>query len=182
MANIPELTPLPTRHPQSCVSLSLPLLSLLDRTFPPPPALTLSVGSGPGLLEAALLHHYPHRATTPTSFYGIEVATDPNSVPVNRFLPEPNSLVVSGTWAVATEAKEAEGLLFVFPRQPGLIQRYLEVGKGVQVVVWIGPWCDEEEMCRPLKEWGMREEINLEGVVEEGEMVAVYRRREGGAP
>jgi hypothetical protein len=96
---------------------------------------------------------------------------------VNRFLPEQNSLVVSGAWAVAREAEEAEGLAFVYPRQPGLIARYLDVGKVVRLVVWVGPKCDEEEMCGPLGHWGIKEEVGGEGVVEDGETVAVYRKR-----
>ncbi|KAK4448417.1 hypothetical protein QBC34DRAFT_465823 [Podospora aff. communis PSN243] len=178
MPSLPKLTHLPTRHPRSCASLSLPLLAFLNDTLPPPPAPTLSVGSGPGLLEAAFIHQYPKRSAAPISFYGIEVSTDPASPPVNRFLPEQSSLVVPGTWAVAREAEEAEGLVFVYPRQPGLIARYLDAGKGVRVVVWIGPRCDEEEMCEPLRRWGVEEEVD-EGLVEEGERVVVYRRREG---
>ncbi|KAK0620140.1 hypothetical protein B0T14DRAFT_224628 [Immersiella caudata] len=144
MKTLPALTSLPTRHPQSCASLSLPLLTLLNSILPRPPALTLSIGSGPGLLEAAFLQQYPERGAAPTSFYGVEVVTAPASPPVNRFLPEQNSLVVSGTWAVAGEAEEAEGLVFVYPRQSGLVARYLGVGKMVTVVVWIGPRCEEE--------------------------------------
>jgi len=180
MAALPLITPLPTRHPQSCASLSLPLFALLNEILPPPPSLTLSIGSGPGLLEATFLSVYPHRATTnPTSFFGVEV-TSPDSRPVNRYLPEQNSLVVSGTWAVAREIKEAEGLVFVYPRQKGLIGTYLERGARVGVVVWIGPRCDEEEMLGPLKEWGAEERVEGRGeLVEAGERVVVFWRRPG---
>ncbi|KAK3352574.1 hypothetical protein B0T25DRAFT_517819 [Lasiosphaeria hispida] len=177
MISLPTLTPHPTRHPQSCASLSLPLLALLNTTLPPPPALTLSIGSGPGLLEALLLHHHPARAgTDPATFYGVEVAAA-ESPPVNRFLPEPNALVVPGTWAVAGEEVlgEAEGLVFVYPRQAGLVGRYLRGGR-VRVVVWIGPRCDLEEMTGPLRAWGGVEE-EVRGFVEEGEAVLVFRRR-----
>lgn len=83
---------------------------------------------------------------------------------------------------------EIQGLLFVYPRQPGLIKRYLaEKEKTVRVAVWIGPKCDLDEFSVPLKEWG--EEMELEGVsgeegalVEEGEAVLVFRRREGEVP
>ncbi|KAK0636469.1 hypothetical protein B0T17DRAFT_480704, partial [Bombardia bombarda] len=180
---LPHLTATPTRHPASCASLSLPLLSLLDAVLPAPPQATLSIGSGPGLLEALLLHHHPRRAgASPASFYGVEVA-GPSSPPptqqVNRFLPEPNAVVVAGTWAVANEA--AEGLLFVYPRQPGLVQAYLERGAGrVRVAVWIGPKCDLDEFTRPLRAWGVEDggSGSADGrVVEEGEAVVVFRRR-----
>ncbi len=185
MNKLPFLANHPTRQPQSCASLSLPLLTLLDAVLPLPPHITLSVGSGPGLLEALLLSHYPSRAAiSPTiSFYGIEVEVNPgdsnsNPAPVNRFLPEQNALVVHGTWTVADEADEVEGLLFVYPRQRRLIEAYLRRGKHVRVVVWIGPRCDEEEMTGPLREWGEEVEVTGAGLVEEGEVVAVFRRNE----
>lgn len=174
---LPQLTPLPARHPASCASLSLPLLSLLDRVLPAPPSLTLSVGSGPGLLEALFLDAYPSRtAIAPViSFYGVEVAS---STTVNRFLPEQNALEVAGTWAVAKEVEEARGLMFVYPRQKGLIQTYLHKGAGVDMVVWIGPRCDVEEMTEPLRNWGVKDaEVYGEGLVEDGEAVLVFRKR-----
>ncbi|KAK1836430.1 hypothetical protein QBC39DRAFT_248117 [Podospora conica] len=178
--SLPHLTPIPARHPASCASLSLSLLSLLDRVLPAPPSLTLSVGSGPGLLEAVFLETYPVRAAIDPviSFYGVEVAS---STPVNRFLPEQNALEVAGTWAVAREAEEAKGLMFVYPRQKGLIQAYLDKGTKVDVAVWIGPKCDMEEMAEPLRTWGVEDEdICGEGLVEDGEAVMVFRRRGDG--
>ena len=84
MDNLPSitLTTKPTRHAQSCVSLSLPLLALLDAILPPPPFLTLSIGSGPGLLEALFLKHYPSRAEV--------VDLDSDSEPDSELDPESN--------------------------------------------------------------------------------------------
>jgi len=186
----------PLRHQSSCASLSLHLLNLLNAVLPHPPSLTLSVGSGPGLLEALLLHQFPSRAALipieapddhdddddvqpKASFYGVEVKG------VNRFLPNDNVITVPGTWAIAELSKTAEGLLFVYPRQPGLLRSYLG-REGVRVVVWIGPRCDLEEFVRPLEDWGV-EDVGVgrfmvgeggEKVVEDGEVVVVYRRRE----
>ncbi|KAK0715217.1 hypothetical protein B0H67DRAFT_600909 [Lasiosphaeris hirsuta] len=179
MEPLPTLAPYPTRHPQSCASLSLPLLAFLHTTLPAPPALTFSIGSGHGLLEALLLHHYPARAgTDPITLYGIEVAAAAAAAPgpVNRFLPEPHALVVPGTWAVAPEGVlcRAEGLVFVYPRQAGLVGRYLR-GERVRVVVWVGPRCDLEEMTTPLRAWG-EVKGEGEGLVEDGEAVLVFRR------
>ncbi|KAJ6496253.1 hypothetical protein C8R45DRAFT_156183 [Mycena sanguinolenta] len=176
MENLPTLTALPLRHPSSCASLSLPLLDLLDAVLPPASKLTLSVGSGTGLLEALLLSRHPHRVS-PTSFLGIEVA---QPRPVNRFLPPENAAAVLGTWAVAPDAERAEGLMFVYPRQPGLVRAYLERGTSVRTVVWIGPRCDVDDFVDVLREWGEEEDqaARVGGpVVEDGEMMLVFRRR-----
>lgn len=181
----------PLRHQSSCASLSLPLLNLLNDVLPAPPSLTLSVGSGPGLLEALLLGHFPSRAILlpaetrggededdvqfKASFYGVEVKG------VNRFLADDNVITVPGTWAIAEEAKTAEGLLFVYPRQPGLLRSYLggEGGEDVRVVAWIGPRCDLDEFVGVLGEWGVEDAVAGRGkLVEDGEAVVVYRRRE----
>ena len=182
MATVPQLTDRPTRHPQCCASLSLPLLALLDAALPRPPSVTLSVGSGPGLLEALLLACYPSRAGVDpvVSFYGVEVVTP--AEPVNRFLPSPNAVVVLGTWAVAREADAAEGLLFVYPRQETLIAAYLTRATSARVAVWVGPRCDVGEMTVSLRQWGEEDEdktLQAGSAVEEGEAVMVFRRRYG---
>ncbi|KAK4171387.1 hypothetical protein QBC36DRAFT_391148 [Triangularia setosa] len=169
---LPKLSTAPTRHSSSCCSLSLPLLSLLN-TLLPPPRLALSIGSGPGLLEALLLHHYPNRSN---NFYGVEVSAPK---PVNIFLPEQNTLTVTGTWAVIDNGllRDAGGLLFVYPRQPSLVRAYLENWKG-EVVVWIGPRADVEEFGPVFEEWGGGEkgqDMGM-GLVDEGEGVWIYRR------
>ncbi|KAK3487958.1 uncharacterized protein B0T23DRAFT_218963 [Neurospora hispaniola] len=200
MTSLPVLTTTPTRHPTSCASLSLPLLSLLNRVLPSnppsptnPPTLTLSIGSGPGLLEALFLHHYPSRSS---SFYGVEVAPPLSQLKegkeVNTWLPEQNAITVPGTWALVGREwlEETGGLLFVYPRSGVLVGRYLaemeeiaaERGKGLEVVVWIGPWCDVEEYRAVLEGWGVREDLTEkeEGsgkLVEEGEVVLVYKSR-----
>ncbi|KAK4188263.1 hypothetical protein QBC35DRAFT_473718 [Podospora australis] len=185
--DLPELSNQPTRYPPSCASLSIPLLHFLHKTLPAPPSLILSIGSGPGLLEALFLQHFPSRSS---SFFGVEVSVPEGKPPVNRFLPEQNALTVNGTWAVLSEedteelndAEPAKGLLFVYPRQPGLIKEYLhKAATEVEVVVWIGPRCDEGVFKGVLEAWGDRDhEGGGQGgqmAVEEGEMVAVYRRK-----
>ncbi|KAK4228568.1 hypothetical protein QBC38DRAFT_523801 [Podospora fimiseda] len=165
-----------TRFPQSCASISLQLLTYLDTIFPQPPFLTLSIGSGPGLLEALLLYHFPLRSET---FFGVEVSSQ-----VNRYLSKENVIIVNGTWDIVdpgTEEKlqgkeEVKGLIFVYPREVKLVERYLREKKKVEVVVWIGPRCDEEGFERVLGDWGVREE-EVKGLVEDGEVVGVWRRR-----
>ncbi|KAJ7017842.1 hypothetical protein C8F04DRAFT_418508 [Mycena alexandri] len=176
MDGLPTLTASASRHPSSCASLSLSLLDLLDAVLPPPSELTLSVGSGTGLLEALFLQRHPHRSS-PASFLGVEVA---QARPINRFLPEANTAVVLGTWAVVPgEAERAEGLMFVYPRQPGLVRAYLGRGTTVRTVVWIGPRCDVDDFEGVMREWGEEDQEATGGgaAVEDGEMVMVFRRR-----
>ncbi|KAJ7204304.1 hypothetical protein B0H12DRAFT_1035330 [Mycena haematopus] len=180
MDALPRLTASASRHSSSCASLSLPLLDLLDAVLPPPPALTLSVGSGPGLLEALLLQRHPHRSS-PLSFLGVDVAQPRARPTVNRFLRTVNTALVPGTWAVALEATRAEGLLFVYPRQPALVWAYLARGRSerVRTVVWIGPRCDVAEFGGVMAEWGEEDRGATRGAagVEDGEKVLVFRRR-----
>ncbi|KAF7352030.1 hypothetical protein MVEN_01165300 [Mycena venus] len=153
-----------------------PLLDLLNVVLPPPSGLTLSVGSGTGLLEALFLQRYPHRSS-PDSFLGVEVT---QTRPINRFLPAANTIVVLGTWAVAPgEAECAEGLMFVYPRQPTLVRAYLERGTRVRTVVWIGPRCDVGDFEGVMMEWGEQDQEATRGgaVVEDGEVAMVFRRR-----
>ncbi|KAK4213656.1 hypothetical protein QBC37DRAFT_169305 [Rhypophila decipiens] len=224
---LPDLTSAkvqqPLRHSASCASLSLALLETLNNVLPRPPSLSFSVGSGPGLIEALLLHHFPLRAAhteviyddeddsqqnsdevrkVPTgSFYGIEVK---NAKEVNRYLPPQHVLTVPGTWALPGEeiTERVEGLLFIYPRQVGLIHNYLEKCTALRVVVWIGPRCDVDEFITPLERWGLRDSSGSPGdglaeadvgspteigswggsggrakLVEDGEVVLVYRRK-----
>ncbi|KAJ7302306.1 hypothetical protein DFH08DRAFT_75883 [Mycena albidolilacea] len=176
MDGLPTLTASASRHPSSCASLSLPLLDLLDAVLPPPSEVTLSVGSGTGLLEALFLQRHPHRSS-PGYFLGVEVA---QARPINRFLPEANTTVVLGTWAVAPgEAERAEGLMFVYPRQPALVRAYLGRATRVRTVVWIGPRCDVDDFVGVMREWGEEDQEATGGraVVEDGEMVMVFRSR-----
>lgn len=179
MESLPPIEIEPTRYPQSCASISLYLFLLLDRFLPLPPKITLSIGSGPGLLEAMFLVASPRRVTDPVSFYGVEVATPEGQQPVNRYLPEQNTLVVPGTWAVVAGdvLDETEGLLFVYPRSPVLIKEYLDKGKGVKVAIWIGPKCDVDEMTAPLRGWGVDQKVwQSEEILEDGEAVMVFKR------
>ncbi|KAK4460907.1 hypothetical protein QBC42DRAFT_331329 [Cladorrhinum samala] len=205
----------PQRFPQSCASISLGLLDLLDGTLPPPPSISLSVGSGPGLLEALFLRRFPSRSRY---FFGVEVVTPPGRQKVNRFLAEENVIEVRGTWAKVGPSEleerlvvggssgvgdggaendddddenekegggekgkraEVKGLVFCYPRQVGLVREYLAESEAVEVVVWIGPRCDEDSFGPALEAWGDRmEDEEARGVlVEDGEVVVVYRRR-----
>ncbi len=172
-AQLPRLGNSPTRYPASCVSLSANLIDFLNLVLPSPPSVTLSVGSGPGLLEALLLREYRHRADT-KSFFGVEVLAQ---TPVNRYLPEDNLIVVPGTWAVASEAQAAAACIFVYPRQPSLVAEYLNRGTRLRIVIWIGPKGDKNEYYERLSEWGTEDHRAVEDIaLGESEEMVLFRR------
>ena len=55
MPSLPSLTDRPAVYAGCCLALSTPLVAHLHSLLPKAPALTLSIGSGFGLLEALLL-------------------------------------------------------------------------------------------------------------------------------
>ena len=58
---------------------------------------------------------------------------------------QPEEVVhVPGTWATCELARQASAWLFVYPREPGLLNRYLdEYGHGdIRKIVWLGPKVD----------------------------------------
>lgn len=149
LMDLPELTDEPNRHPDCCLSLSTKLLTKLTDTFRPPqptgPTLhVLSVGSGTGLLEALLQAHWSSAPSgSNLTIHGVEVRAPGRSRPVNRYLRDGHASTVRGTWEVSPAAAGAGALLFVYPREPGLVARYVRAaGEGLRLVVWLGPNVD----------------------------------------
>jgi hypothetical protein len=198
---LPELMPgaTPIRHPDCCLSLSCKLLDVLTRIFtgsgnptstPSPSACILSVGSGSGLLEAALLAHPAAPGPPRLTIEGVEVQQPESQAPVNRYLPEPFYHTVRGTWDVSPRLNDdvLSGLMFVYPRQPALVSRYVrataeETGgsSSIRTVVWLGPVADWDEF-RPCFEDGGRSAFEVEtrtggdAGLEEFEMMAIMTR------
>jgi hypothetical protein len=61
--------------------------------------------------------------------------------------------VAAGAWDLYSRAREAKGWMFVYPREPKLVSRYIETyGEGdVKIIVWLGPkvdWPDYEPCFR----------------------------------
>ncbi|EQB53658.1 hypothetical protein CGLO_06598 [Colletotrichum gloeosporioides Cg-14] len=171
---LPQLTDFPQTIPDSCLSLSIPLLSALHALLPPAPTLTLSIGSGTGLVEA-LLQSLPDAA--PLNLVSVEVAPSPNKY------HHPHR-TVPGTWAVEDLARETAAWLFVYPKQVALVREYMRLfveGPGPEVVVYVGPrmdWGDFGGVLdgggREVEVWG---EERMEDVGGRGwEVVAVVRR------
>lgn len=185
--DLPELSEDPSRHPDCCLSLSTKLLDKLTGTCrlsqtASHSLLVLSVGSGTGLLEAHLQAHWSSTPECNLTINGIEVRTSDPSRPVNKYLREENYSTVRGTWEVSPLAPEACVLMFVYPREPGLITRYVqEAVASLQAVVWLGPNVDWEQFEGCLKDAsrdGSVEIVEQSGLVGY-ETMAIVRTRLG---
>lgn len=59
--------------------------------------------------------------------------------------------VVGGGWALCPSAQHAAAWMFVYPRDPSLVTKYIQThGDGsVEMVVWLGPRVDwgDYELC-----------------------------------
>ncbi|RDH37515.1 hypothetical protein BDQ94DRAFT_136568 [Aspergillus welwitschiae] len=174
--DIPHLTETPTPFPNCCLSISSTLIAHLAWLLPKMPAFTLSIGCGSGLLEALILHNHPNLQIT-----GIEV-----SASVNRYLAEENFDVVSGTWDLYARAPQAAAWMFVYPREPKLVSKYIEMyaddengsESSVQMIVWLGPradWADYEPCFRnsSFSDVSIPDEVGMM----EFEMLAIMRKR-----
>lgn len=134
---LPRLTDKATAYPGCCLALSTPLVANLHSLLPPAPALTLSIGSGFGLLEALLI-----AAPLSSNIVGVEVAPSPNT-----YLPCANHRVVHGSRFHEPLAAAAAAWLFVYPRRVGLVSEYMASygNKGVETIIWIGPQADWDD-------------------------------------
>lgn len=133
-----ELSDPPKHHPDCCLAVSRPLLDKLVSILPHAPDVVLSIGSGTGLLEAAILQHSHERIDV----IGVEVSSS-----VNKYLPEQHILIVDGTWAIHVEAQTAAAWMFVYPREPKLVATYIETCAPdvPKTIIWLGPrndWSD----------------------------------------
>ncbi|KAK2058619.1 hypothetical protein LY76DRAFT_493401, partial [Colletotrichum caudatum] len=138
---LPRLTDDPRTLADCCLSLSRPLLRELHCRLPPAPHLTLSIGSGTGLLEG-LLHDLASSSSSSSTLnlVSVEVAPSPNRYhAAHRTVP--------GTWALDPLAAEARAWLFVYPKQVALVRGYVaEFASGaVETVVYVGPRRDWDD-------------------------------------
>lgn len=187
--DLPKLNDTATRHPDFCLSISTNLIHTLTSilTTDGPQRnddLILSVGSGSGLLEAHLLKHLTSLPKSASTFtvQGVEVRSPPTAAPVNKYLPEQHSATVRGTWELSPLLDAADTLLLVYPREPGLVTRYLAARPAsLRVVLWLGPRADWEVFggCfQALEGFGDVEIIEGGSAgVAEFEMIAAVRSR-----
>ena len=130
-----NLTEEPAHYADCCPAVSKHLIKTLADRLPLSPALILSVGSGTGLLERMLLQA-GEACGRPIDVYGVEVTSCSNV-----HLPRDRVLEVPSTTSVSEKLMLASTLMFVYPRQRSLIEKYLDasVGGTLEQVVWLGP-------------------------------------------
>lgn len=129
----------PERFPDCCFGISSTLLENISVVLPQNPKFTLSIGSGSGLLECLLSHRNAN-----ITVQGVEVDST-----INRYIAEEDMHVVGGGWGLHPGAEQAAAWMFVYPRDPKLLTKYLDnFGDGsVETIVWLGPkvdWVDYE--------------------------------------
>ncbi|KAJ5683723.1 uncharacterized protein N7477_000068 [Penicillium maclennaniae] len=129
-----QLDSSPKRFPDCCLGISSTLLDHLGSILPKTPAFTLSVGSGSGFLEALIVHYFEN-----VSVEGVEVSSS-----VNRYIAEEAMNIVAGGWDLCSDAQVASAWMFVYPRDPKLITKYIVTygGQAVQLIIWLGPTAD----------------------------------------
>ncbi|KAF2627091.1 hypothetical protein BU25DRAFT_69485 [Macroventuria anomochaeta] len=137
LPSLPQLTDKANVYSGCCLALSAPLVAHVHSLLPPPPALTLSIGSGFGLLEALLIA--PPYAS---NIIGVEV--EPSA---NTYLSAPHHRIVYGTRFLEPLAAQATGWLFVYPRRVGLVGEYVAAyGRDrVNTIIWVGPQADWDD-------------------------------------
>jgi hypothetical protein len=126
------------------LGISKTLITYLISILPKKPAFTVSVGSGSGLLEAFIVNHDAN-----VSVQGVEIGST-----VNRYIAEEDMNVVIGGWGLCSAAQQATAWMFVYPRDPKLIKKYIDTygNQSVELIVWLGPrvdWPDyEPQFCQ----------------------------------
>lgn len=137
---LPDVEPI--AYPDCCLALSVRIVKTLKTALPQGPDFTLSVGSGSGLLESMLIE-------MGLIVRGVETAEN-----TNIYIPSHYMHTVPGSFAVSPMARDAKAWLFIYPRDPRLLAKYLDqFGDGnVAVIVWAGPqndWPDYAAVWRP---------------------------------
>ncbi|ROV97352.1 hypothetical protein VMCG_06914 [Cytospora schulzeri] len=186
--DLPHLGDAPRRYPDFCLSISARLIRTLTDVLTSACSgreenLVISVGSGSGLLEAHMQSLWSSSPGCNLTIEGVEVRTAGQARPVNRYLSEEHYTTVRGTFEVSPRAREASALMFVYPREPVLIQRYLQAAREdedspLRTVVWLGPkadWDTFDECLQGVPGFGSVEIPGDCGVVEY-EMMAVLTR------
>ena len=156
----------PAHLPDCCSSLSVSLLKRLASLLPPEPALTLSIGSGSGLLEALLLHQRPK-----LDLKAVEVPTTDN-----KYMPVDRLQIVNGYRDLCELAADASAWMFVYPRDVWLLREYVRVfgGQKCRLIIWIGPRADQLD-SEFFGEMWVKEEVEECGL-KNYETMALWRR------
>jgi hypothetical protein len=133
----------PNFHPECCLSLSTTTPNQIINVLPSKDALILSIGAGSGLLEALMSFAEPS-----LRIEVVEVSS------VNKYMPDEMLHTAKGTWEIISRAKDCDVLMFVYPRHPSLVKKYidsLDLSANVQSIVWIGPTYDWEDFKKSFE-------------------------------
>ena len=147
MATVPDgIGDKPVHYADCCMAISRPLIRVVTDRLPRRPAMILSVGSGSGLLEAAILEHGRNELAHDMLLHGVEVPSC-----TNKYLPNDRLLRVPTSSTIHEDAASASALMFVYPRQVILVAAYLDTCKSgvLEQVLWLGhrsDWADYEEL------------------------------------
>lgn len=146
---LPQLTASPTTYSGCCLALSTQLVAYIRSLLTPLPCITVSIGSGFGLLEAYIMagNHDFH-------VIGVEVEPSPN-----KYLPSSHHLIVHGTRFLEPLAAQATTWLFVYPRRVGLVQEYMAAHgqESVEKIIWAGPKADWDDYKPCFADWNIQE-------------------------
>ncbi len=133
--SLPDTSPI--HLSDCCSSLSKSIIKRLASLLPSDPALTLSIGSGTGLLEALLLHQRP---TLDLKAVEVPVAN-------NKYLPADRVQIVNGYRDLCNLAADASAWMFVYPRDAWLLREYVQAfgtqRQKCELIIWIGPRADQ---------------------------------------
>ncbi|KAJ5584024.1 uncharacterized protein N7459_003824 [Penicillium hispanicum] len=132
-----QLSSSPKRFSDCCLAISNTLIAQLAAILPKKPKFTLSVGSGSGFLEGLLAY-----SEASCSVQGVEVDSS-----INRYIAEEDMHVVGGGWGLHADAQHATAWMFVYPRDPKLVAKYIDAygDQAVEMIVWLGPRVDWED-------------------------------------
>lgn len=141
---LPPLRSTSLHHPDCCLGLSTTLLNCILDILPTPspqsrPLPVLSIGSGTGLFEALLATDAPKEAI---EVHGVEVASSSSA---NKYLPLYLRHSVASTSTLYDDASDFGAWIFVYPRDPRLVRKYLNfvVVSGQNVtILFLGPKAD----------------------------------------
>ena len=144
------------------------IIDHLTNLLPPNPLLTLSIGSGSGLLEHLLMSE----AYSP-NIHAVEISQE-----VNKYLSDERMQIVNGSWELSRTAKDAHAWLFVYPREVQLVKDYFRTygDKQVGIVIWIGPMADVPDY-QSLSVGGQWHEVSIsQSGLSDFEAMLVWKR------
>lgn len=146
-----ELSDQPRQFSDCCLSLSQALLDALSKIIHDAtrdhqhPLSIFSIGCGTGLFESVLEKAISQNSRELVTIHGVEVTTA--STP---YLPIERVHRVHGTWDIYHPATTADILIFVYPRQCTLVDKYMKLCHSTTLIAWLGPRADWEEHHQTL--------------------------------